>query len=92
MRSRDETSTRMLEYRREHNIKIEQMARDACVSTGLLTRLEYDDWINHPNIASRVCAAYKLDVDDYNNMVHENYRAAKLPRPVPLPKKSGYYD
>ena len=91
MRSREETSARMLEYRREHNIKIEEMARDAHVSTGLLTALEYDDWITHPHIASRVCEAYGLDVDDYNNLVNEAYYAKKLPKPVQPPKTSNMY-
>jgi len=92
VRSREETAQRMRDYRHKHGIKFEAMSRRTGVSGLIIGNLESGEWITHPRIASIICEAYELDVDDYNNMVHENYRAAKLPRPVPLPKKSGYYD
>lgn len=92
MRSREETGQRMRDYRHAHGIKFEKMARRCDVSGHLLGHLESGDWITHPHIASRVCAEYELDVDDYNNLVHKAHHATKLPRPVQPPKKSGYYD
>jgi len=92
VRSREETNARMKEYRQQNKIKFEAMSKKAQISGALLGHLESGDWITHPHIASRVCAAYGLDVDDYNNLVHEEHRVTRLPQPVPPPKKSGYYD
>lgn len=78
MRSREETSAKMKEYRRQNRIKFEEMSRKLKISGLLLGHLESGDWITHPNIAARVCAAYRLDVDDYNNLVHEDHQADKL--------------
>ena len=92
MRSREETSARMKEHRRLNNIKFSDMSAKIKISGALLGHLESGDWITHPHIAARVCAAYHLDVDDYNNLVNEDHRAAKLPKPVQPPKKLSYYD
>ena len=81
MRTREETARRMREYRQENNIPLRKMSSKADVSGSILTHLENGEWITHPRIVARVCAAYRLDVDDYNNMVHENHRATTLPKP-----------
>ena len=91
MRSRKETQKKMLDYRREHGIKFEDMARQCEMSGNLLYQLEEGKWITHPDIVSRVCAAYHLDVDDFNNFVSKDHRVDVLPKPVPVPKTSKMY-
>ena len=91
MRSREETSARMRRYRSLKKLSLGNMSHMAKVSGALLAHLESDDWITHPDIVSRVCAAYELDVDDFNNLVHKDHRVTSLPQPVPPPKSSGYY-
>lgn len=89
-REHDETSCKMLAYRKERGIKFEEMAR-RCGTTGvLLSHIERGDWITHPKIAARICKEYELDVDDYNAIVHEDYRTDKLPKAKPKPGGTGY--
>ena len=85
MRTRDETAKRMRDYRRLHNIPYQKMARALYIPGLLLDQIENGDWITHPRIAARICAAYKLDVDDYNNMVARHNRTDKLPKASPPP-------
>ena len=89
-REHDETSRKMRAFREEYGIKFDEMARRCGVSGALLSRLEHDDWITHPKIAARICKEYRLTVDDYNAIVHEDYHAHKLPKPEPKPGQKGY--
>lgn len=62
-----------------------QMARKCECSERLITGIEEDDWITHPDIASRLAAGYGFGIRTYNQLVHENHKAKELPKPVPPP-------
>ena len=91
-REHEATSRKMVAYREERNIKKKDMARRCGVSEGLLYHLESDDWITHPRIAARICKEYRLNVDDYNALVHPDHRADVLPKPTPKPGRKSYHD
>ena len=80
----DATSQKMIAFRKEQGIGLDIMARRCGVSIGLLSRLENDDWITHPSIAARICAEYRLDLSDYNALVHSDHKAKTLPKPKPM--------
>ena len=80
------TRQAMKEFRKAHGMKREQMAKVCKCSTGLLRMIEEEGFVTHPHIASRIAAAYMLDVDGYNDLVPEEHKAKKLPRAVMPPK------
>lgn len=77
-------------YRRTLGLTCQQMARMCQCSEGLLRMIEEDGEITHPNIAARIAAAYKLDVNGYNALVHEDHRADVLPEPKMPPDWSDW--
>lgn len=80
-----DTRQKMIKFRKDLQLDIEVMAKLSQCSPGLLREVE-GGWITHPKIAARIVAAYELDVDDYNELVHMDYKAEKLPKPTPKPK------
>lgn len=88
----EETSRKMIAFRKEHGIKFEKMAARCGVSGALLGRIEANEWITHPIIAARICYEYELDLNDYNALVHADYRTNKLPKPKPKPGMKGWHD
>lgn len=80
------TRQAMKEFRKTHGMNREKMAKVCKCSPGLLCMIEEDEEVTHPHIASRIAAAYMLDLDGYNDIVPECRRAKKLPRPIMPPK------
>lgn len=62
-----------------------QMAKKCQCSERLIVGIEEDDWITHPDIASRLAAGYGFGLRTFNQLVHESRRAKELPKPVPPP-------
>ena len=85
------TRQAMKEFRKEHGMKREQMAKVCKCSTGLLRMIEEEGLITHPNIASRIAAAYMLNVDGYNDLVADEHRAEKLPKVKMPPENNDVY-
>ena len=83
-----DTRRTMKEFRKAHGMNREQMAKACMCSAGLLRMIEEEGFVTHPHIASRIAAAYMLDVDGYNDLVPEEHKAKKLPRAVMPPKGS----
>lgn len=81
---------RMRRYRADHLKTIAQMAALCGCSTGLLRAIEVDGWITHPNIAARIAAAYKLDVNAYNELIPKEHRVDTLPAPRSKPTMQDY--
>ena len=86
-----ETSRKMIAFRKEHGIKFEEMAARCGVSGALLDRIESNEWITHPRIAARICYEYGLDMNEYNALVHADYKAKRLPKPQPKPGMKGWH-
>lgn len=65
----------MIEYRKEHGIDIQRMAKKCRISKTLLRLLEENDQeVTHPNIAERVSRAYKLTKKQTEGLMPEHYR------------------
>ena len=62
-----------------------QMARKCKCSERLIVGIEEEDWITHPDIASRMAKEYGFGIRTYNQLVHEDRRAKELPKPVQPP-------
>lgn len=77
-----ENLTRKREARR---LTRKQMAIRCGCSERLIAGIEEDDWITHPNIASRMAKEYGFGIRTYNQLVHEDRRAKALPNPVQPP-------
>lgn len=80
-----EPRKKMTKYREAEGKTIEQMAEACLCSPSLLRAIEYEGFVTHPNIAARIAAAYKMDLVGYNDLVPEEHRAEKLPKPKPKP-------
>lgn len=89
-RKRVSTGDKMIAFRKKNRIARSEMARRCGAPEGLITALEEDGWITHPNIAARVCAEYGLGVTDYNRLVSKCHKAKTLPAPKPRPEAKGY--
>lgn len=76
---------KMTEYRETNGKTIERMAEACLCSPDLLRAIEYEGFVTHPNIAARIAAAYKMDLDGYNDLVPEERKETKLPKPKPKP-------
>lgn len=77
---------KMTKYRKAQGMTLRQMAKVCQCSAKLLAEIEYGGWITHPKIAARIAAAYQMDVTGYNNLVAEEHKADKLPKPKQKPK------
>ena len=65
----------MIQFRKEHGIDIQSMAKQCGVSKTLLYMLESSDVdVTHPKIAERVRRAYKLTQEQYEGLMPEHYR------------------
>ena len=80
----------MINMRINKGLNCMMAAKKAHCSTKLLEYLEYDDSITHPICASRLAAVYGMNVDQYNQIVHEKHLADVLPEPAPLPTSSDW--
>ena len=76
---------KMTGVRKKFGLSIEEMAERCKCSSGLLRNIEENGWITHPNIATRIASKYRLNVDEYNQLVFRDYVATKLPKPVEPP-------
>lgn len=67
-----------------------QMARKCKCSERLIVGIEEEDWITHPDIASRMAKEYGFGIRTYNQLVHEDRRAKELPKPVQPPSAQNW--
>ena len=81
----------MTAFREREEMSVRQMAKVCRCSPGLLYGIEYEGLITHPNIASRIAAAYMLNVDGYNDLVADEHRAEKLPKVKMPPENNDVY-
>lgn len=79
---------RMTKFRKAQGMTIRQMANVCKCSPGLLYDIEFEGIITHPHIASRIAAAYMMDVNGYNDLVSLDRKAEKLPKPKMPPKET----
>ena len=75
----------MIDLRRKKGMSSGIAAIKAHCSPKLLEYLEHEESITHPICAARIATVYGMNVDQYNDIVHENHRADVLPDPAPLP-------
>ena len=78
--------SKMLDYEQRIGVSREVMAKACQCSERLLDQVIECGMITHPNIAARIANKYKLNVGDYNELVHKDHRSVVLPKPKPLPK------
>lgn len=65
----------MIDYRAKHNISIDYMAKRCKCSVTLLSMLESrEEEVTHPKIAERIAMQYKLNQEQYESLLPENYR------------------
>lgn len=84
----------MIDKRKALGLTRHEMAQRCDCSERLLEILEIGSVcdITHPNIAARIAVEYGLTLDEYNQIVHESRRAAKLPKPKKTKAQHGLYD
>lgn len=81
----------LIEKRKAQGMTVAQMASKCDCSRRLLEMIEYDDHVTHPDIASRMVAAYGLTLDEFNALVPEERRKKALPEPKAAPGAKDYY-
>lgn len=79
------------EKREKMGLTLRQMAKLCKCSVGLLEMVE-DGAITHPHIASRIAARYNLSVDEYNDLIFDQYRRKTLPKPIMPPRTCMWSD
>lgn len=77
----------MIEKRKAQGCTLSEMAKRVDCSWMLLDALEFGDFpCTHPQIAARIAKEYGLNVDEYNQIVHESHHVRRLPKPQLKPK------
>ena len=80
----------LIKKREKRGLTQDQMARKCACSPRLIRGIEEEDWITHPDIASRLAKEYGFGVHTYNQLVHESRRVKELPEPVQPPTETGW--
>lgn len=77
----------LIKKREAKKLSRTMMAQKCECSERLIFGIEEDDWITHPDIASRLAAGYGFGIRTFNQLVHEDKRVKELPKPVPPPQE-----
>lgn len=80
----------LIRKREAKHLTRDQMARKCQCSPRLIFGIEEEDWITHPDIASRMAKEYGFGIRTFNQLVHEDRRAEKLPESAPPPSMKGW--
>lgn len=80
----------LIKKREAKKLSRAMMAQKCECSERLIFGIEEDDWITHPDIASRLAAGYGFGIRTFNQLVHEGRRMKELPKPVPPPTERSW--
>ena len=69
-----EVRQKMIDYRNEHYISLEKMAKISRVPIVVLSHVEEDGWVTHPNFVKRIKRYYKLTDEEAETLLPENRR------------------
>lgn len=82
----------MKTLREAKGLTLNQAAKQAKCTVGLLREIEEREWITHPDIAGRIASVYGMTLEEYNMLIAKERALDALPEWVDPPTRDTILD